>query len=101
MEDSLSDRKKIVTKNEEKDYKEEENECTQCLCNNKCLNKKTKRLKNEIELVNDGEEINIKKENQLNIKFGMDLIKDSYCDDTGIDNMFIVFKAINDILYII
>ena len=39
--------------------------------------------------------------NKLEINFGFDLIKDSYCDNTGLDNIFIVFKSINDILYII
>ena len=52
---------------------------------------------------NNGEKLDAKHENtnQLNIDFGMGLIKDSYTNDTGVDNVFIVFKAINEILYII
>ena len=87
--------------------KDKENECTKCKCfkNTKLLNKKTNRVEDEIDLENycpisNNKDLNTNS-NKININFCLDLIKDSYCNDTGLDNIFIIFKSINDILYII
>ena len=103
MKDSILNKNEMEAKKETKTDKIEEKECSECCCDIKMLNKKTIRTKNEVVSENNGEKLDAKHENtnQLNIDFGMGLIKDSYTNDTGVDNVFIVFKAINDILYII
>ena len=97
------------TKNEpKKDIDiDKENECTKCKCfkNTKLLNKKTNRVEDEIDLedycpISNNKSLNTNS-NKININFYLDLIKDSYCNDTGLDNIFSIFKSINDILYII
>ena len=114
MKDSISNKNEIEKKKEEKGHnaeekkkkeqskedKVEEKECSECFYDNKILNKKTNRPKDEDKLEKKNEKLNTISY-ELDIHFGMDLIKDSYSNDTAIDNMFIVFKAINGIFYII
>ena len=95
--------------NELKKEKEEENVCIRCKWDkdSNFLNKKKSRESDENELEECYNENTVKKlntdpnSNKLEINFGFDLIKDSYSNDTGLDNIFIVFKSINDVLYII
>ena len=95
--------------NELKKEKEEEKVCIKCKWdkNSNFLNKKKSRELDEIdfgECCNENTVKNLNTDpnsNNLEIIFGFELIKDSYSNDTGLDNIFIVFKSINDILYII
>ena len=113
MQDSNSNKNlnknEIQQKTDKEDEKEKNKESNKDkmkekeLTDIKILNKKTDRAKNEINLENDDKKLNINENtnNQIDIHFGMDIINDSYSNDTAVDNMFIVFKAINNILYII
>ena len=79
----------------------------------KILNKKKKRIKTifKTNLNNKEDEMklnenqnyikNESKNNPENIEFFYDLIKDSFVNDTGLDNVFIIFKSINNIFYLI
>ena len=111
MKNSISNKNENVPKSDKKDEKEIKKESKKDKMEKefkesfdiKILNKKTNRSKDEIKLENN-EKLNIKNKNdnnELDIYFCMDIINDSYSNDTAVDNMFIVFKAINDILYII
>ena len=70
--------------------------------NNNIINKKRKRIKNECDdnekKVNNNTKNNY---NILNIHFYKDLITDSYITDIGLDNIFCLFKSINNIIYLI
>ena len=81
------------------DKEKECKECTKCNCckDIKLLNKKTNRVEDEIDLENyypisNNKDLNTNS-NKININFCLDLINDSYCNDTGLDNIFIIFKS--------
>ena len=79
----------------------------------KILNKKKKRIKTifKTNLNNKEDEMklnenqnyikNESKNNPENIEFFYDLIKDSFVNYTVLDNVFIIFKSINNIFYLI
>ena len=65
--------------------------------------KKNDFINEKKEIYNPGKNINKEESAKIyNIQFLKDLINDSYIDnDIFLDNTFIVFKSIEDILYLI